>query len=269
MGDRSGDPCDRCEELMQDFLDRTLTDRGVGGGRDASRRLRVLRAAVPLRGDAPTLRQAERRRAHAAGPHGEARGAPRSRRDCLARPRRNPRAGPRAYRRRRARRGRRTGRDGRLGRAGPRRGCRPSRRDRGRGDGLCAPPYDAATIPPARASQRARARPLSGASLGAVRKHHHGSLDVVGQCGQPATKRCPWAELPVGTVDEPIDANRDPCCSSDRARARPRRRRPRRPARCASRSRTAGSRSSCLGEPNRVDSPAARTIAAILPISSR
>lgn len=22
----SGDPCDRCEELLQDFLDRTLTD---------------------------------------------------------------------------------------------------------------------------------------------------------------------------------------------------------------------------------------------------
>lgn len=23
----SGDPCDRCEELLQDFLDRTLTDQ--------------------------------------------------------------------------------------------------------------------------------------------------------------------------------------------------------------------------------------------------
>ena len=42
-----GGPCERCEELLQDFLDRTLTDAEWQRGRDHSR-LRLLPPPLPL-----------------------------------------------------------------------------------------------------------------------------------------------------------------------------------------------------------------------------
>ena len=50
-------PCDRCEELLQDFLDRTLTNEEWREAEDAPRGLRLLPAALPLRGDPPPIRE--------------------------------------------------------------------------------------------------------------------------------------------------------------------------------------------------------------------
>ena len=55
--------------------------RGVAGGRGAPRRVRLLPPALPLRGEPAPLRAHELAGAHAAGSDGEARRAPRARRD--------------------------------------------------------------------------------------------------------------------------------------------------------------------------------------------
>ena len=45
----SHSPCDACEELLQGYLDRELTDSEVAHRRVAPRRLRLLPAPLPLR----------------------------------------------------------------------------------------------------------------------------------------------------------------------------------------------------------------------------
>ena len=61
----------RCEELLQGYLDRQLTDAEVAPGGVAPRRLRLLPAAVSLRGIAAPIRADDRSRADADRPDGE------------------------------------------------------------------------------------------------------------------------------------------------------------------------------------------------------
>ena len=214
------DPCDRCEELLQDFLDRTLTDAEwkeaeshLAGCDYCRRRYRFEETPAPVRAD-------ELRRADAARAHGQAHRAPRARRDRLE----HVSAGLRRVDV--ARRTEVVARDEshRTVAQARRRGCRPSRRDRGRADARAPPSYDAATIPPARASRRARARPPRGARFGPVGEDDDGRLDVVVESGEPAAERRSRPALPVRARD---DARRRTLAGS-RARARPRRRRSRR-----------------------------------------
>ena len=67
------DWCDKCEEMMQPFLDGTLSDREVAGGRGASREVQLVREALPLRRAAAALRARRGHRADAARAEGEAR----------------------------------------------------------------------------------------------------------------------------------------------------------------------------------------------------
>ena len=49
------DPCEHCEEVMQPYLDRTVSRRSRRGSRRTSR-VPVVREAIPLRGGVPPLR---------------------------------------------------------------------------------------------------------------------------------------------------------------------------------------------------------------------
>ena len=74
----SGD-CDKCEKLLQGYLDRELSEDEVEVAQIASRRVRLLPAPVPLRGVAAGVRAHDRGRADAARADGEARAAPHDR----------------------------------------------------------------------------------------------------------------------------------------------------------------------------------------------
>ena len=60
------DPCDKCEEVLQPYLDRELTETERREA-EAHLELRVLPQALPVRGRAAALRAPGRRRADAAG----------------------------------------------------------------------------------------------------------------------------------------------------------------------------------------------------------
>ena len=51
MIDPSDDPCEKCEEVMQPYLDRVLSEDETARGRGASRRVLLLPAALPVRGE--------------------------------------------------------------------------------------------------------------------------------------------------------------------------------------------------------------------------
>ena len=49
------DPCEKCEEVMQPYLDRVLSEAEVTRPRSTSR-LSLLREALPVRGESPRVR---------------------------------------------------------------------------------------------------------------------------------------------------------------------------------------------------------------------
>ena len=50
------DPCEECEEMMQPFLDGSLSEEEVAAAQTAPRRLQLVREAVQVRGAPASLR---------------------------------------------------------------------------------------------------------------------------------------------------------------------------------------------------------------------
>ena len=75
MKDAQQDPCAHCEEMMQPYLDHILTEAERVEAEHASRRLRMVPAPLPLRGEPARLRAASGQRADAERAQGEARRA--------------------------------------------------------------------------------------------------------------------------------------------------------------------------------------------------
>ena len=66
------DPCEKCEQMMQPYLDRVLTEAERLEAEAHLEGLFLLPQALPLRGRVQTVRTARRRRTDAAGAEGQA-----------------------------------------------------------------------------------------------------------------------------------------------------------------------------------------------------
>ena len=259
------EPCDRCEELLQDFLDRTLTDiewqeaeAHLGGCDYCRRRYRFEETPPPVRASSSA--------SNACRP-----GSWRSSRSFAAstrRPSRLDKPGPDrpACRRPRASRGRRRGRGGRDVRVQPlvrdvvpvvaaehERMSSVARVRRGDDAAISRQASSTrSTASGARSGPSARTTTAASMSLPSASRPHRS--DAPGPRAQ-SSHREPTETLLVGRTWS--------------GRTRRRRPRPRPPARGEALEHAAGAGAVASDAPNRVASPAASTIAATFGISSR